>query len=77
MKHKNIIISVLSSITLIIYSQESFAQFFEDSQAPLSQKWYKIETKNFQLIFPEEMKSKVHTLSQKVRASLRKTSRNY
>jgi len=77
MNHKNIIISVLSSITLIIYSQKSFAQFFEDSQAPLSQKWYKIETKNFQLIFPEEMKSKAPTLAQQVSGSLRTTSRNY
>ncbi len=77
MKHKNIIISVLSLIILIIYSQKSFAQFFEDSQAPLSQKWYKIETKNFQLIFPEEMKSKAPTLAQQVSASLRTTSRNY
>jgi hypothetical protein len=77
MKHKNIIISILSLLSLIIYSQKSSAQFFEDSQAPLSQKWYKIETKNFQLIFPEEMKSKAPTLADQVNRSLRTTSRNY
>lgn len=77
MKHKNIIINILSLLSLIIYSQKSSAQFFEDSQAPLSQKWYKIETKNFQLIFPEEMKSKAPTLADQVNRSLRTTARNY
>ncbi|HAK28184.1 MAG TPA: hypothetical protein DCO90_02905 [Sphingobacterium sp.] len=77
MKHKNIIINILSLLSLIIYSQKSSAQFFEDSQAPLSQKWYKIETKNFRLIFPEEMKSKAPTLADQVNRSLRTTARNY
>ncbi|MDR2269831.1 MAG: hypothetical protein LBF27_02890 [Sphingobacterium sp.] len=77
MKHKNIIISILILSISTIYSKETFGQFFEDSQAPLSQKWFKIETANFKLIFPEEMKDKAPTLANHVHNSLRTTSRNY
>ncbi|RKO71872.1 hypothetical protein D7322_10800 [Sphingobacterium puteale] len=77
MKYKNIIISFLILFTLTISSKNTFAQFFEDSQAPLSQKWFKIETPNFKLIFPEEMKDKAPTLANLVHNSLRTTSRNY
>lgn len=77
MKHKNIIISILTLSISTIYSKETFGQFFEDSQAPLSQKWFKIETANFKLIFPEEMKDKAPTLANHVYNSLRTTSRNY
>ncbi len=77
MNNKNIIVKYLTIFTLIIYSQKCSAQFFEDSQAPASQKWYKIDTLNFRLIFPEEMKSKAPTLADYVRNSLHITSRNY
>lgn len=77
MYHNNIIIRTLTLLTFIIYSHQSIAQFFEDSQAPLSQKWYKIETADFKLIFPEEMKSKAPTLADQVSNSLRATARNY
>lgn len=77
MKHKNIIIRILILSISTIYSKETFGQFFEDSQAPLSQKWFKIETANFKLIFPEEMKDKAPTLANHVHNSLRTTSRNY
>ncbi|WP_293881706.1 hypothetical protein [Sphingobacterium sp. UBA1498] len=77
MNHKHIIISLLTAITLTISSKKSFAQFFEDSQAPSSQKWLKIETANFQLIFPAEMKDKAPTLADQLSRSLRATSRNY
>lgn len=77
MKHKNIIINILILSISTIYSKETFGQFFEDSQAPLSQKWFKIETANFKLIFPEEMKDKAPTLANHVHNSLRTTSRNY
>ncbi|PUV24653.1 TolB family protein [Sphingobacterium athyrii] len=77
MKYKNIITSALTLLTLTISSKSAFAQFFEDSQAPLSQKWFKIETPNFKLIFPEEMKDKAPTLANQVHNSLRTTSRNY
>lgn len=77
MKHKHILISILTIYLSTIYSHNTFAQFFEDSQAPLSQKWFKIETTNFKLIFPEEMKSKAPTLANYVNNSLRITSRNY
>lgn len=77
MRYNKIITSTLILLSLTIYSQQSCAQFFEDSQAPLSQKWYQIETKNFQLIFPEEMKSKAPTLAEYVNRSLRTTARNY
>lgn len=77
MKYKNIITSSLILLTLTISSKSAFAQFFEDSQAPLSQKWFKIETPNFKLIFPEEMKDKAPTLANQVHNSLRTTSRNY
>ncbi|WP_343558509.1 hypothetical protein [Sphingobacterium sp.] len=77
MKYKNIIISILTQFILTLYSKNTFAQFFEDSQAPLSQKWFKIETPNFKLIFPEEMKGAAPTLANQVYNSLRITSRNY
>ncbi|MDF2518880.1 MAG: hypothetical protein K0R59_4176 [Sphingobacterium sp.] len=77
MKYKSIFINILLSLILTIHSEKIFAQFFEDSQAPLSQKWFKIETPNFKLIFPEEMKGAAPTLANQVYNSLRTTSRNY
>ncbi|OOG18439.1 hypothetical protein BWD42_00125 [Sphingobacterium sp. CZ-UAM] len=77
MKYKSIFINILLSLILTIHSERIFAQFFEDSQAPLSQKWFKIETPNFKLIFPEEMKGAAPTLANQVYNSLRTTSRNY
>lgn len=77
MKYKSIFINILLSLILTIHSEKIFAQFFEDSQAPLSQKWFKIETPNFKLIFPEEMRGAAPTLANQVYNSLRTTSRNY
>ena len=75
--YKKFIINILTLTISIIYSQKTYAQFFDDSQAPLSQKWFKIETNNFQLIFPEELKRKAPTLARQLKWSLETTGRNY
>jgi len=59
-------IYLLSFILSILTFHKGICQIFEDSQAPPSQKWHQIDTKEFKLIFPVEMKKKASTLASQI-----------
>lgn len=56
-------IYLLTFILSILIFHKGACQIFEDSQAPPSQKWYQIDTKEFTLIFAIEMEKKASILA--------------
>ena len=54
MNNKNIIISILTFISLTIYSHKNYCQIFDNSQPHFKVKWNQINTAKYRLIFPSE-----------------------
>src|SRR5690606_39644723 len=53
-RNNHIIINILSTLILSLYSPISKAQIFDNSQPHFRVKWNQINTENFRLIFPQE-----------------------
>lgn len=74
--HKTLFISILSSIISFFYSQNGFAQIFDDYQNPPSVKWREIQTPEFQVIFPAEFEDQAQRLTFVLESVLSKVSKS-
>lgn len=66
LQYKQLFISVLTIFILIINTHTSFSQIIDNEQASSKVKWKQINTKNFQLIFPQEFQNSASLLAQQI-----------
>ena len=62
-KHKVIIISALTLISLTNISQRCFAQLFDNEQNPLSVKFKQINSSGFKIIYPTELEKEAQRMA--------------